>query len=383
VNGNLLHCVVGWFIPFANTEMAAGNRHPADVCGSDRRGERLTVVAFDSLQKHVQDEQRRERLFEIERSLVEHRYPRQVVIETTSYCNLKCIHCSHREMIRPQQHMDRAVYNKIVEEIGREAPDTEIWPTFYGEAFILGDELWDRLAYADKVGCRNLVLNSNGTLLDRYDNIEKVLNSPLKRFILSLDGLSPETFELIRAKAKWDVVYPAVEELCRRRKERNQRYPAIISQFSVMKENAHEAEAFRAYWQERGAEVKVRPMLEWTATGTVRTDTIDHNADFRIACPWGNNTMAIHQDGSVVACAVDYEGMFKAGNVRDKTVKELWDILGERLRRPHREHRWRDIPNICKGCGDWQVAGAEYEEEQVDDTRPFWYYEQKAAAAGD
>ena len=40
--------------------------------------------------------------------------------------------------------------------------------------------------------------------------------------------------------------------------------------------------------------------------------------------------MAIHQDGSVVACAVDYEGMFKAGNANFMSIKELWDVLGEK-----------------------------------------------------
>jgi radical SAM protein with 4Fe4S-binding SPASM domain len=271
--------------------------------------------------------------------------------------------------------MERDVWEKIVDEVGRVSPDCEVWPTFYGEAFILGDELWDRLDYASKAGCRNLVLNSNGTFLDRDDNIDKVLRSPLKRFILSLDGLSKETFEKIRAKAKWDVVYPAVEELCRKRMESGQKYPSITAQFSAMEENVHEAKAYTDYWQALGAEVKIRPMLEWTATGSVRTETIDHTADFRIACPWGNNTMAIHQNGNVVSCAVDYEGMFSPGNVKDKSVKELWQILGEKLRKPHREHRWSDIPEICKGCGDWQVAGADYEQEEVEGTRPFWYYD--------
>lgn len=71
--------------------------------------------------------------------------------------------------------MKRGLWNKIVEEFGANSPDTEIWPTFYGEALIMGykSELWDRLDYAAKVGCRNLVLNSNGTLLDRWDNIKK------------------------------------------------------------------------------------------------------------------------------------------------------------------------------------------------------------------
>lgn len=328
---------------------------------------------FAKLTKHLEDDDRRRTLLGIESRLQEHAFPPQLVIETTSWCNLTCIHCSHREMQRPHKHMDRALFDKIVEEIGRESPECEVWPTFYGEAFLLGDELWRRLDYAASVGCRNLVLNSNGTALFAKDNIEKILNSPLRRFIISLDGLSPETFETIRAKAKWDRVYPFVEELCRRRLERGQKYPAITAQFSVMEENRHETEAYRQFWAERGAEVKVRPMLEWTATGSVRTDTIIHGDTFRIACPWANNTMAIHQDGRVVACAVDYEGRFTPGNVRDSSVKSLWAALGRDLRRLHREHRWDELPELCKGCGDWQVAGAEYEPPTIEGTRPFWY----------
>jgi radical SAM protein with 4Fe4S-binding SPASM domain len=91
--------------------------------------------------------------------------------------------------------------------------------------------------------------------------------------------------------------------------------------------------------------------------------------------------MAIHQDGKVVTCAVDYAGMFTVGNVKEITVKEAWQRLNERLRKPHREHRWNDIPKICKGCGDWQVAGAEYQDEQVEGTRPFWYYDEQQKEA--
>ena len=71
-------------------------------------------------------------------------------------------------------------------------------------------------------------------------------------------------------------------------------------------------------------------MLEWTTTGSVRTDTIKHLSSFRIACPWGNNTMAIHQNGNAVACAIDYEGMFTVGNVEEKSVEYLWAELGKR-----------------------------------------------------
>jgi len=313
------------------------------------------------------------KLLAIESELIEHEFPPQLVIENTSHCDQQCIHCSHKEMKRTKRHMSREVWNKIVEEVGREAPNTEIWPTFYGEALILGQELWDRIDYAAEVGCTNLVLNSNGGLLHRKDHITRVLNSPLKRFILSLDGFSKATYEKIRVWGQREQVYANVEELLRRKEESGQVYPAIICQFSVMEENEHELEDFIKYWKARGAEVKARPKLEWASVGTIKSDRIDHDTDFRIACPWGNNTMAIHQDGSVVACAIDYEGKVNVGNVADVSVKELWKNLGVELRRSHREHKWDEIPDICKNCRDWQTSGASYEEETTPDTRPFWF----------
>ena len=81
--------------------------------------------------------------------------------------------------------------------------------------------------------------------------------------------------------------------------------------------------------------------------------------------PWGNNTMAVHQDGSVVACAVDYEGKFKAGNLNDITVKGAWAITWKRSSGSRiASTAGATFPRLCKGCGDWQVAGAEYEEEK-------------------
>ena len=191
-----------------------------------------------------------------------------------------------------------------------------------------------------------------------------ILDSPLQRFILSLDGLSKETFELIREKAKWDEVYPAVEELCRRAPARAARsIPIIIAQFSVMKQNAHEVDAYRAFWEERGAEVKVRPMLEWTATGTVRTDTIVHDTDSASPAPGATTPWRSIRTARWSPARSTTRASSRSATSTRSPSRRRGGAWASGCGAPHREHRWKDIPDLCKGCGDWQVAGAEYEEE--------------------
>jgi len=320
--------------------------------------------------------ERCQELESIEAGLIDHPFPPQLVIETTSRCNMKCLHCSHKEMKRPRADMTEALFKQIVEEVARENPDCEIWPTFYGEALLLGDTFWSWLDYAASIGCNNMVLNSNGILLDRQ--IDQVLASPLRRFLLSLDGFKSETFKKIRVGGSRDKIYAAVEKLLRRREELGQRYPIIQCQFSVMAENEAEVPEFTEYWQARGAEVKVRHMFSWTSTGSIRVPGLENTQDFRIACPWGNNAAAIHQNGNLVTCAVDYEGSFVAGNVGEKTLKELWQGAHKlKVREPHRRHQWDKIPAVCQRCPDWQVVGARYLGTEGKSTwsRPFWHAE--------
>ena len=315
-------------------------------------------------------------LLRMEAGLQDHPFPPQLVIETTSRCNMMCLHCSHKEMKRPRQDMTEELFKRIVEEISREKPDCEIWPTFYGEALLLGDTLWRWLDYAASIGCDNIVLNSNGILLERH--IDQVLASPLRRFILSLDAFQPATFKKIRVGGSRNKIYAAVEKLLRRREELGQQYPIIQCQFSLMQENEAEVQEFTEFWRARGAEVKVRRMLSWTSTGSIRVPGLANDPGFRVACPWGNNAAAIHQNGNLVTCAVDYEGGFVAGNASKKTIKEIWQGTHKtRVREPHRQHKWGDIPAICQTCPDWQVVGAKYvgPEGQTAFSRPFWHAE--------
>jgi radical SAM protein with 4Fe4S-binding SPASM domain len=319
-------------------------------------------------------EEKKAKLLEIEAGLGEHPFPPQVIIEVTSRCNFECRHCAHKSMKRENADMPAALFNKIIDEIAERAPETEVWPAFYGESLLLGERLFDYIKYAKEKGCNNIFLNTNGSML-RHERIrEGILESGIKCLIVSLDAFSKETFNKIRRGGDREQIYRNVESLIIEKERRGVKHPAIICQFVVMDENRHEAGLFRNYWLGKGAGVKFRDTGSWT--GAVKDVQLDYEDDFRIACPIGNNTLAIHENGNVVACCADYEGGFIAGNVRDSSIEGIWKtVLYEKIRRPSREHRWSELPVVCQLCRDWQICGAEYisGNEKDKSVYPFWY----------
>jgi len=303
-------------------------------------------------------------LQQIESRLREHDFPPQLVVENTARCNFRCTHCHHHELQRPQGTMSAELWTKIVMEAARERPDVEFWPTFYGEALAIGKKIYRRIREAADAGLTNLVLNSNGSYC-RDGNNELILTCGLKKFILSLDGFTKPTFERIRytldPHGKYESVYEGVRDLLRRKRALDAQgvpTPLIICQFSMMDENEHEAEAFKDYWLSLGADVKIREKLTWT--GFVPAANLTKNYRQRIACPWANNTCAIHWNGDVVACAVDNEGRFVAGNVNEQSIAQVWRGRLRTFREMHRNHIWDDLPEVCQGCLDWQAVGASY-----------------------
>lgn len=282
-----------------------------------------------------------------------HDFPPQVVIETTAACNLRCSHCGHDVMTRPKGHMPMALYRRLVDEIAEVAPATEVWPTFYGEAFILDYRLFYMLQYAKRRGLTNVVLNTNGTRFTA-EVAEWVIESGLDLVMFSLDGFSADVFESIRVGARRDEVYRNVERLLEIKARRRAAAPRVEVQFSMMEANQHEVDEFRAYWLERGADVKVREKLTWG--GTVDASNLDPGLR-RIACPWAMRTCAIHWNGDVVACAVDYDGRFVAGNTATATIREIWTGAHRRLQQQHLDHAFAELPSPCRDCLDWQVAG--------------------------
>lgn len=284
-------------------------------------------------------------------------FPQQCVVELTAGCDQQCIYCGRNVMERPRKTMGLDLFKKIADEVAQENPYCEIWPTFMGEALLLGDKVFEAIRYARAAGCQKLTLNSNGNRLTD-ENIDGILTCGLDRFILSCDGHSKETYEKVRRGGRFERLYGGANRLVEEYHRRGLTRPMLEMQFSIFDENQHEAEEFKRYWLSRGAVVKTRPKLFWSGSvegGDHRVTT--HAAD-REPCLWSFDTVGIHWNGSVVMCAVDCEGKYVAGNVQFQSLKEIWNGPLKFMRHLQAQQRYSELPEICRKCTDWKVKKA-------------------------
>jgi hypothetical protein len=254
---------------------------------------------------------------------------------------------------RPKGEMPFELFKRCADQIQAASPDTQIWFSFHGEPLLVPDRLLRMLAYAKSVGLRSLNLNTNGTLLST-DLIKPLLESGLKSIVFGIDGLSRETYERIRVGGHRDRVYANVER-CLAERQSILFGPDIMVQFIEMDENAHELEAFKMYWLDKGAIVKARRKLSWG--GTIESP-LSLSADKRIPCPWIVNLMHLTWDGHVPRCPGDIEGKESVGNAWDEPLTVLWRRLGP-YRKLHLDGNFDQLPELCESCKDWMVGAAE------------------------
>lgn len=292
-------------------------------------------------------------------------FPQQLVIESTAACDQECIFCGRTYMDRPKKTMRTEMFERVAAEVGAESPYTEIWPTFMGEALLLGDRLFKWIRYARDQGCRKITLNTNGNRLTQH-TIDLLLDSGLDRFIVSCDGFTKETYEKVRVGGVYEKLSGGIHLLIDTMRRRGLRRPLLELQFSVFDENEHEVEDFKKYWLAEGVVVKVRPKLYWAGTVAGGDHRVKLDAT-RDPCLWALDTCGIHANGNVVMCVVDCEGKYVAGNVETQTVKEIWNGPLKWIRELHLRRRFKDLPEICRKCTDYEVKKAQafFPDEQT------------------
>ena len=294
-------------------------------------------------------------LEDVKKSLKEYAFPVDVIVEVTNFCNLRCVICPYPNLKRKKGEMDFSLFKKIVDEIERKGPETRIWLAIMGEPLLLGEKLVDLILYAKNKGIQ-VNLNTNAVFLE-LPLAKKVIEAGVDYIIVSLDGFSKESYDQIRVRGDYDKVVNNLKTTLEYIRKAGIRKTTVIAQFIVTEANEHEVDAYKKYWIEKGAVVKIRPQLGWG--DAVKSKTLDKisKGTNRFPCSWLTRTVSIHWDGTFAQCDADYEGLYTPGDLNKNTIQEIWDGEIAKRRKKHWSNDFDFEP--CKNCKDW-LAGRSY-----------------------
>lgn len=134
---------------------------------------------------------------------------RYAYIETTNYCNLKCITCNREDVIGPLKHMDIKDFSKLLEELSQH-PIEEAKLMGMGEPFLHpGFHIIVR-KFKEAFPSAKLISATNAQYLFT-SNVEKSLPY-IDMLYISIDG-AYENYERMRPPSKWSKLISFLEDL--------------------------------------------------------------------------------------------------------------------------------------------------------------------------
>jgi tungsten cofactor oxidoreducase radical SAM maturase len=163
---------------------------------------------------------------------------RKVYIEPTTLCNLKCHTCIRNVWENQGGHMRIEVFLDLIEQFG-EFPQLErVVFMGFGEPFLHPQIL----QMIQLVRERNLdvTIISNGLLLDK-PILQEIINLRVDRLVISLDGVTPETYAGVRG-ASLASVLENIRTLNDVKSEMGSLFPALGIEFVALKSNIPELE---------------------------------------------------------------------------------------------------------------------------------------------
>ena len=283
--------------------------------------------------------------------------PLSISMELTNHCNLSCPECPSGSglMKRGRGYMDPDLYNKVISELRPFLFYVNLY--FQGEP-MLHPQFFEFLAEKENF---HTVVSTNGHFLSA-ENSEKLVNSNLSRLIVSLDGMTPETFSIYRREGNFNTVLNGIGNIAEAIKRRNSSLQLVI-QFLVNRSNETQIPEAKSFANEVKARLKLKSMQiynqeeidYWQPSGNKfrRYEKVDGSYLIRNSLPnncrrlWFNPV--ITWDGKVVPCCFDKDAEHIMGDLKKKSFREIWDDSQYRLFRK-RILAGRNSIEICSNC---------------------------------
>ena len=285
-------------------------------------------------------------------------------IEPTTACNLGCPECPSglKQFTRPTGKLNLDLHRNMLEQVGKHVFYINYY--FQGEPF-LHPQFLEIIRDAKKHKIYTAT-STNAHFIDRK-KANEIIESGLDRLIISIDGLTQETYENYRVHGDLAKVIEATKHLIAAKKEKKSTTPHLIFQFLAVKPNEHEIPAVFSLGSELGIdEVRIKtaqlydykngnplmPSNEEYSRYRLQADgsyALKHKTGNHCWRMWSGSVLT--WDGKVVPCCFDKDAQHVLGSLESSDFKSIWKSPAYRGFR-QAVLTGRNEIDICKNCSE-------------------------------
>ena len=284
-------------------------------------------------------------------------FPRRVLLEMTSICNVLCHMCPRNHLLRPAMHMDIETYTKALKELSQHGVEG-VWLYHLGEPLI-HPGFRKILRYMESLDNLGFVwLSTNGHLFNQ-SNLDFIFDSRVDFLNFSLHAVSEESYRKVVPQGDFHRVLENYNRMAERKRGHLREKPFIHVQMIEQQATRHETGGFL---ESHIGEVEIVSinMLEYVNLpnnefGRAHRQRKALGHCYRIQ----QGRCVICSNGAVTVCDAAYNcdtntvGELYLGNIHEQSIHEIWNNdRNKRLQCLEKEGRLDEIA-FCRNCTDY------------------------------
>lgn len=267
-------------------------------------------------------------------------FPLKLQIQTNSSCNGRCLFCPYPKISNrlEQGVMEKALFEKISNELLFSRYPKTIEFELQNEP-LLDERTFEFVKYIKTHNKRiECYLTTNGQLLNRF-SVQEIQKSEIDRLIISLNAHTRETYQKISFGFDYENIIRNIIDLA----SENGLKRKISISFVLTQDSAQEVLKAVQYWRSKGIETMILELsnragaLADYESMRLEKNSIRQNLPKRIGrylitriidilgCPYPFYHINILFNGDVILCFQDWNRVSVIGNVKDKSIKEVWN----------------------------------------------------------
>ena len=286
--------------------------------------------------------------------------PTFVSVEPANICQLRCPECpvgmrGEKLEVNGERLMSREVWRKVLQEAAPYAHTMQFY--FQGEP-LLNKDLPKMIAEAHEAGLYTIVSTNAQALTPEL--AESLVTSGLSRIIISMDGLTEESYNAYRIGGSLEKTKAALRYL--REAKEKKLSPLIELQCLRLKTNEHEWKAFKKQYKSLGADrlvFKTAQLYDYSHGHPLMPsnsrysryiqdeDGLFHRKKRARGCLRAWSGVVITTTGDVLPCCYDKAHSYAYGNI---TITPLKELFGNEKAIAFRRAALHEQPEICKEC---------------------------------